>query len=232
MVVKRNGKGKRGSKASKGGKQKFSDVIIGGDSKIRSFVPRTFGFPLKLMTTLRYHTNMTLASTAGSVAQYGFRWNSIFDPDLTSTGHQPLYRDTFAGIYDHYAVVSARASIFVNNASTTIAQIAVSTDDDGSPTSTYDTFCEQNLGTRVLLGSINSGSNDFAFSLAWDCKKVLGIDPYASELYKTSVTANPDEQSVLWITNVAYESGSASVGCDVMIEYDVLFTELATATQS
>lgn len=35
-----------------------------------------------------------------------FRANGIFDPDVTGTGHQPLYRDQVADLYTNYTVIA------------------------------------------------------------------------------------------------------------------------------
>jgi len=197
------------------------------------FRPAVFGFPDRLLTTIRYHSLLTLTSTAGSFASTGLRWNSTYDPDYTNTGHQPLYRDTFAAIYDHYAVVSARAIITVNSATSDVSGIvAAVTDDDSSPTTNVDTFMEQNHGYRRYIGSQNGGSSQAKMNLAWDCKSVLGIDPYASQTYKTAVDSNPSEESLLWIKYSCAGGGTGTVYVDIVMEFDTLWTELSTPTGS
>jgi len=174
-----------------------------------------------------------MLSAVGVINQYGFRWNSIFDPDYSSGGHQPLYRDTYAGIYDHYAVVSARAKItFLNSTADQLAFISCVTDDDTSPSATVDTLAEQSHGYSTIIGSSNGGRPSATFDLAWDCKKVLRINPYASQTYKTDTGSNPTEQSLLWLSVVALNSATLTVVADVTIEFDVLFTELTTPTSS
>lgn len=46
-----------------------------------------------------------------------FRANSIFDPDFTGTGHQPIFRDLWASQYDYYAVIQCDYIIRMYNAS-------------------------------------------------------------------------------------------------------------------
>lgn len=46
-----------------------------------------------------------------------FRTNSIFDPDYSLTGHQPIMRDLWASQYDYYAVLSCDYTIRMYNAS-------------------------------------------------------------------------------------------------------------------
>ena len=49
------------------------------------------------------------ASTTGSVYQY--KVNSMWDPDLTGTGHQPLGRDTWSSIYNYYKVLECNITV-------------------------------------------------------------------------------------------------------------------------
>lgn len=45
-----------------------------------------------------------------------FRTNSIYDPDFTGVGHQPLFRDMWASMYDYYTVLSCEYTIRMYNA--------------------------------------------------------------------------------------------------------------------
>lgn len=46
-----------------------------------------------------------------------FRTNGIFDPDFSGTGHQPLFRDMWASMYDYYTVLACDYTIRMYNAS-------------------------------------------------------------------------------------------------------------------
>jgi hypothetical protein len=160
------------------------------------------------------------------------RWNSTFDPDATGGGHQPLYRDTFASVYDHYSVISARAQIRLINDTADPFICGVVTDDDTSGSSSIDTLCEQTHGLHALLNPLTGSRSSVRFIASWDCKQVLGIDPYTSETYKTAVGSNPAEESdlIIWAANVGNNTSGLIV--DVEMEYDVLWTELTTPTGS
>jgi hypothetical protein len=230
MVQKRGNGRKRASKKNKANRPK--DFALVADSKIRSFTPMCYGFPDKLKTTLRYHANGLLQSVSGSVAQYVFRWNSIFDPDYTSAGHQPLYHDTYGAIYDHYAVVSARARIRFLGRGSANTFVSVNLDDDVTASVTGDTLAEQSHGVHDILGFATGGAANLDFNVSWDCEKVLGINPYASESYKTAFGTNPSEISTLVLTAIALGGGSTDTDFDIELEFDCLFTELATPVQS
>jgi hypothetical protein len=70
-------------------------------------------FPLIYPCSLRYGQAFTL--TAGAAGVFGteqvFRLNSLYDPDLTGTGHQPYGFDTLATLYFHYKVHAVTVSL-------------------------------------------------------------------------------------------------------------------------
>lgn len=75
-------------------------------------IKQSIGFPDTMRTHLRYEDTITLS---GAAQQYTFRGNSLFDPDFTSTGHQPMYFDQFISIYEKYRVYGSSIKITVNN---------------------------------------------------------------------------------------------------------------------
>jgi hypothetical protein len=191
------------------------------------------GFPMTLLTKVRYYDTYAMSVTTGSLGKQVMRWNSTFDPDYTSTGHQPLYRDTFASIYDHYAVVSARANVKIVNTSTVPLIVGCVTDDDSSSAGSVTVLAEQPTGVHELLPPLSGSLSSVTFYPTWDCKKVLGIDPYSSEQYKTAVGSNPSEESYLHIWGTVTDgTSSTSIIVAVEIEFDCLWTELATPTSS
>jgi hypothetical protein len=191
------------------------------------FSPPVFGFPDRLMTKLRYHQLGNLTSTLGAVGTQVFRWNSIYDPDATGVGHQPLYRDQLAGIYDHYSVVRARAQLRFTNDSADPFAVGALTDDDTTGPTSIDTLCEQSHGLHAILSPLTGSRSSVRFQLAWDCQKILGIDPFNTQGYKTTVANNPTEESdlICWAADLA--GSTAGVLYDIEIEYEVLWTELA-----
>lgn len=67
---------------------------------------------------LTYADNYRHEVNYGNSSRQIFRTNSIFDPDYTGTGHQPLFRDLWASQYDYYTVLSCEYEIHFYNGST------------------------------------------------------------------------------------------------------------------
>lgn len=198
-------------------------------------VPRNvFGFPDRMISYVRYADIVSTTSTVGSLAKYVFRWNSTFDPDQTSTGHQPLYRDVYAGIYDHYAVISARCRFEAVNPNTTDSVVCgIITDDDTSQSSSFQTLLEQSHGISELLTPLSGSKSRHMFTDTWDAARILGVDPYTSEEYKTAVGSNPTEESTLTAWSIPQNgTSSLSVQWRIEIVYHVLWTELQTPSQN
>ncbi len=235
---RRRGTTKRNTRRRNGGSGGRADRGPNGithsvPTTITRFRPVCYGFPDRLMTTLRYYELDNFQSVAGVAAQVGFRWNSIYDPNYSAGGHQPLYRDTYASIYDHYSVVSAKATIrFVTQNDAANSVVTAVTDDDTTPSTTFTTVAEQNHGWSRMLGHADGSGSTADVVLHWDCKQILGIDPFASQTYKTAVGSNPSEESLLWLSNFSLFGTTVTVAYSIMIEYNVLFSELSTPTSS
>ncbi len=77
---------------------------------------------------LTYADNYRHAVNYGNSATQVWKVNSIFDPDHTSTGHQPIMRDLWASQYDYYAVLECEYEIVLYNGATdTVTYTAVGT---------------------------------------------------------------------------------------------------------
>jgi len=190
------------------------------------------GFPDKLLSKVRYHETGTLTSLAGAIAKQNYRWNSTFDPNQTGVGHQPLYRDTYATIYDHYSVVSAVATVTFVNYSTSPFIVGCVTDDDTS-TNGIDVVCEMNHEYHKMIPPLLGSLSSHTFNVNWDCKRILSIDPYASQTYKTAVGSNPSEESILTLFGTAADGAvSSQIYYDIEMTYTVLWAELSTPSES
>lgn len=211
--------------------QGLSSLVRRGNAAGLSRIPG-LGFPHSMLSNLRYCDIITLTSTSGAFAKNIFRWNSTFDPDLTGTGHQPLFRDTFAAIYDQYAVVSASIEVqFINN-STSPLVCGLSNEDSSNTPSTVDAVMEQAEGQHQLLPPQTGSLSSHTFRMNWDCKKMLRIDPFASETYKTAVGSNPTEESDVAVWCFTPDGSTATITFAVTLVQHVLWTELTTPTQS
>ncbi len=90
------------------GNQREAFMIPGVDGKLQ------FGFPTKIITVLRYIDVLGFTSTTGGTSTVVFRMNGPRDPDLTNIGHQPLYWDRWAAVYQSYRVLGSRLTATIS----------------------------------------------------------------------------------------------------------------------
>lgn len=76
-------------------------------------------FPLQYNVKLTYGVNVSIG-TPGSLptaSAYRFRLNSLYDPDVTGTGHQPYQYDQLTAMYKNYIVKACYVDITFQNPS-------------------------------------------------------------------------------------------------------------------
>lgn len=201
-------------------------MIPGVDGK------RIFGFPNSIITKLRYVTYINLSAAAGSVAGNVFAANGIWDPDLSGVGHQPLYRDNYASIYDQYTVIGSKITCTYTSTNATLgAYIGITGDDDSTVTGTLETLMEQNNSVSTMVGA--AGAPPITLSQTFEPLEAFGVDTKDDGFSATTVGANPTE---LWCYKVwainADISAISPIYCRVEIDYTVKFAELQSPVQN
>lgn len=76
-------------------------------------------FPDRAIVKLRYSDSGTGTSTAGAAFPYIYAGNNIYDPDVTSTGSQPLGYAGYAAQYVYYNVRASAIQLSVISTTTT-----------------------------------------------------------------------------------------------------------------
>lgn len=79
-------------------------------------IPHAYNNNFTVRLTYADSYNYTINGAAGTYART-WSMNSIFDPDVTNVGHQPMMRDLYASQYDYYAVLACHYRIELYNGS-------------------------------------------------------------------------------------------------------------------
>ena len=101
-----------GTAAQQGAKQVGNGLQV----TVPRAIPHGYNNSYTVRLTYTDALNLTVLSAAG-YALYTWRTNSIYDPDYTGTGHQPLMRDLWASQYDYYTVLACHYKIELYNCS-------------------------------------------------------------------------------------------------------------------
>jgi hypothetical protein len=73
--------------------------------------PRAGPFPTTFPAVLHYSDYFDFSTSVNSPVYYKYRANSLYDPDETGSGHQPLYFDPLATLYSKYRVTGVRYAL-------------------------------------------------------------------------------------------------------------------------
>lgn len=128
------------------------------------------------IVTLRYHANVGISSTSGAVAAWTFLLNSIYDPDYSGTGHQPLGHDQLAALFQRYAVIRARVT--VQCATTSVGEVPVFyglVAASGPNMSNRNVIAEQPYGKLRVGGSCYDGAEPVVLSWEVDVGRFFGV---------------------------------------------------------
>lgn len=207
----------------------------------RVAVPRgIFGLPEQLKTHLRYVDVYTLTSTSNSVARQWMRLNSIFDPDYTGTGHQPLYLDQLSVIYKRYVVLGSKMKVtfstLPNLTSTTQPSgpvvVGVVADDDAATQSAASTIMESNSCKSTMLCNQNGGNNLKILYVTYSPERDLGLGA-DDDTVGSLVSGNPSKSwyAAAWIAESGL-STATSVNVKIEIDYFVRFSQQTDVPQS
>jgi hypothetical protein len=194
---------------------------------------KVYGFPNSIITKLRYVDSVNLTGTTGARGLNVFAANGIFDPDVTGTGHQPLYRDSYAGIYDQYCVLGSKikVSFSVNTADVPVI-VGIQGDDDSAISTTVTTLMEQNNSYYEIMSS-RAGGGTAVVNCYFEPLEHFGVAVKDDGSSSTAVGANASE---LWCYGVWAAAADAvstvSVNAIVEIEYIVKFSELQSPLQN
>jgi hypothetical protein len=191
-----------------------------------------FGFPKSIITKLRYCDNYSLTSTTGAVARQFMSANGIFDPDITGSGHQPMWRDNYAAIYNNYVVLGSKITVhFQSQTMDRSYVVGIVGDDDSSTSTTLSTLQEQNNSIWTVHGTAHAGPTILTHT--YQPLEDIGIAVKDDGYMSVPTGQNPTQQWYYCIFLAALPSSDTGVvNVTVEVEYTVKFQELISQVQN
>jgi len=177
------------------------------------------GLPQGQYVVMKYSTNLNLVDAVTGLDFHVFRGNSIFDPDFTGVGHQPLGHDQWAQLYRQYQVNWATIDILfadqlVASATTRPSLVGVyASTSSAGPTST-DTLPEFPISRHQYLGTIEAGPQ--RLSLKCSTGDIVG-DPMNKFDKNYTATFGASPVSEWFFTVVANSESLTNVNLDARI---------------
>lgn len=170
------------------------------------------------------------APSAGTAGTYAFRANSIYDPDLSGAGHQPMGRDVWASLYNHYLVLSARITVtFTPTVTSGVAfqTVGIILHEDGTlSSSALAQCCEQGKSTyRTYYPAL--GFNSVSLSHTFDARRWFGIQSIEAAIYNigAAVNTSPADTAAFVLFGGSFTSATSGINVAVTLTQTVLFTE-------
>ena len=195
--------------------------------------------PNSKVVKLRYCTTISRNPALGVASTYIFRANSLFDPDFSSIGHQPMGFDQWATFYDHYTVVGSKitANFMSSNSSATTgsAIVGVYLKDSSAAITDVTTLMEQtNVGYKVMTAS--AAGQKATVSKGFSTKKFFGIRDIRDnrQLLGAPMSQNPTEDAYFHVFVGPTDGGTDpdTVHIVVTIEFMAILTERKALGQS
>jgi len=191
-------------------------------------------FAKQQIATLVYCEQVPLTLSSGAYQEYKLSCNGMFDPNISGSGHQPLYFDQLMAIYDHYCVTQSTITISPIPSTTTQAWTTVLFQDDDTSTSTTSVATAMERPGAVYTQCAAQASAPYPTSLTntWKASQVFAGNPLSREDLCGSASANPAEET-WWIicANDAALAGSTII-YNVKISYTATFYELKSIASS
>lgn len=197
-----------------------------------SKISRTLGtgIPPRTRTTLKYCQQFSLSSSSGAMGTQVFRASSVYDPDYSGIGHQPMYFDQLAALYQHYIVHKSKIYIegvpYDQTASSSSTFLLRGDDNASFITNDVATLME-NRGTKYARVPIYGENQVLTRRLKTSYFKNKTFKNFKNANLTAAVTTNPAEEWY-FIVGLKTDDGATTttLNCWVTIYYDVEFFEL------
>lgn len=194
------------------------------------------GIPDMLSVKLSYVEHIPITTLGGlPYMLYNFRGNSLFDPNVTGTGHQPMYFDQYAALYNRYRVMGSAVKIdVINNSGVSALFYVCEPNTIQSTTTDLSTLYEQSRSGAPrfvpIAARIASRLKRYVST-----RKVCGLTKpqIYDDVYSAATIADPGN---IWYWNFLFGSVDGTAAVDghfiIKITYYAQFYDRLLATQS
>lgn len=186
--------------------------------------------PNTMTTTLVYEANYaTTLSSIVNLSHYTFRLSSVYDPDFTAVGHQPLGFDQWANFYERYIVKGAKIYITAqdtNSIQNSAVALTATINEDTQPSTQIQAVREQPNSKTMILGQRHAGPSTMV--VKYSPRKLFGyMDTADADDLISTTNNNPVKNAFLHISLEELEPNPSTRNGNVIvrtrIEYLVQF---------
>lgn len=192
--------------------------------------------PQVLKTRMAYHARLSRTPAAvDALGVYVIDASSLYDPDYTGVGHQPMGYDQIAPMYDHWFVNGAKISVTFANAITPSSQtpmiVGISGQNVVTPLTDPSHYIELPNCKHGVIGyeGVKTLTNTYSPKLN------MGVsNPADAERLHGTQAANPSDNWFwhIFVSNANPGVQGVQVAIDVTVEYTATFIEPKQLAQS
>lgn len=174
-------------------------------------VPSKQLFPDVMYVTMKYCEAINDSSAITNSGVYQFRGNSIFDPNFTGVGHQPLGHDTYEQLYRRYTVLGSSITVHFINTDADPVTVAVAPKYNSVAGSVIEQLIEDENGRSLTVSATGSDDSGVLRSPYIASRDILGAAE--AESVSTFFGSNP---TVPWYWGIIYTNlNGGGTGFDV-----------------
>lgn len=216
---------KRTAKRRPRKRRKFLNPLPGGqgvgDGISRTTLSKTgkSGVPQAMNVKLKYTDSISV--TSGTANAFTFGLNSMYDPNISGIGHQPMGYDQWTAFYDKYRVNACKVKLTVVNgynplSSTQPLYIGIWPDYQysGSALNLTKLLEQPNVSYDFVTAELGGGSDSIkSIEFYTSCANYFGLTKAqysAEESYSAPVTANPTKPAYVCIQTSGFSSGATT----------------------
>ncbi len=172
--------------------------------------------------TLRYCDSYSFTLAATTASSQVMNLNSLFDPDRTGVGHQPMGFDTLATIYNRYRVLKAKWKVVISPSTLTYDFCVLPLNGllNTAPT-TAATFnaCVENPRAKFWTQGASGVSKSFVGSVSLNDLAGTTLTEYlADDRYEAANITSPSEVIVLYL--VPYNPNASTITLFLYLQLD------------
>lgn len=230
----KRGKGSNGAyfnPARTGYSRKDPRNLSFGGAASQVVIRQPTGLPDRLYVKLRYREQLSFTTLGGAVADNVYRGNSIFDPDLTGTGGQPLGFDQWAAFYATYTVLGSSCEVtgMMNSGATAYncrQAIVPNIFSSQFGVTDQERILEQPYCASRVLTMGAAGVGQSTIKMYMSTNKIYGVVRPAVQIedgYGALVTTNPTDTWFWHVCNWVPGGSTQSLIQDVVLTYWVVF---------
>lgn len=135
--------------------------------------------PDRMVFEVGYADSKQITAGAGAANGNQYRLNSLFDPDLSGVGSQPILNDNLAQLYGRYRVLSTRYEVTWHNNNSVDALVSVTPKNDTTLTTTYSQHLANSIQPGCRSGYTFSNTPPVRLRGSVECYKLAGCQGLA-----------------------------------------------------